>query len=509
MKRLIAVTLLVVSTALLSMGPATASGPVGLAATTAPTDAASSAARRAKVLHGTFDPQHLPPVAQSSSRPADLRARPFTTDVDYLKRADAAKATTPHLDPALALSGSLNPAMASNLGSYEGIDENVITNPYVPSDGAIASNGTQIVYAANQEIQARSTVTGSVLGTWTFSQFFYNAFGAAGPPSGTTFADPHILWDAANGRFLFVVIAVNFSTVDGWTCFAASQSSDGSGLYWIDCIDSTWDNLTQTGNFSDYPLIGSDAQYLYTGLNQFSFSSGTFQYAKLRVIDKNMLESGMWPSWIDLGMAGWQNADGSPVFAPSPAINQSAASGEFIVNSRPLGSSFLTVWYLTNPLTAPTWYRSTVSVAPYYFPATASQPGGVTALDAGDNRLGQVVQRSGRLWTSMTSSANWGYGTVDSVRVFGIDGTNPFLPALTLDDWTGWTSQNAFYSSVGVDGYGNVTVTFLCSGLSLYPSICASSHGATEPSGVMDPSQFVWLPAGRSSGRTANTSPTR
>src|SRR5262249_46065262 len=100
------------------------------------------------------------------------------------------------------------PQLATTVSSFEGIDDNCC----FPSDPAIASNGTQVLYAANDELAAKNLLTGLVTGPVTFSAFF----SVLPLPYGTTLTDPRAVWDSAGGRFILTVDAINFATLQAW-----------------------------------------------------------------------------------------------------------------------------------------------------------------------------------------------------------------------------------------------------------------------------------------------------
>jgi hypothetical protein len=438
-----------------------------------------------RLTGGYFNPTQIPPVSATTQATPTRRSAPshrLVSDVDFDRAKAASIAAIPRLSPTSVQELAGRPDLTASVGTYEGIDANLLTNPYLPSDGAIASNGSEIVYAANDKIEVRSLVSGLATSTWTFASFF----SALGLPAGTSFADPRLVWDAFGNRFIFVVAAVDASIDDAWVCVATSTTSDGNSPWWIYALDTTYDGANPTSNWGDYPTLGIDNQAVYIGTNQVSFLTGLWTYSKLRIVNKGALESGTLSSWYDFWGAALQNADGSYANTIQPATNETVPGAEILASSTWNGGSFLTRWSLSNPLTTPTLNRATVNVAPYYMPVGATQPGGVQYLDAGDNRLGQVIARNGVIWTSLTSGINFGYGNVDAIRFFEISAA---APSLVIDDWAGYSNANAFFGSVGVDTFGNAIVVFLCSSASMYASICASSHGAAEPPTTMDATQ--------------------
>ncbi len=492
MNRLFLCAGFVLSIALLSISPV-------LARTDSPGAPAFSAAftgvrGSSPVMAGRFDPAH-PPPSQSLTTTRSAPSHLTVSAAELRKRRADAVAAMPLLDPSLAparrveplgglaLTESATSDPVSLLASAEGVDENALTNPYYPSDGAIASNGVSIVYAANDEIQSRAISNGNVTGTWAFSSFFAPAF-LNNNDAGVIFTDPRVQWDGFGGRWLIVVDALDSTSGQSWECVAASLTADPTMPWWVYALNSTLDGSNPTSNISDYPTLGFDSQAVYISTNQFNWLTGAFAYSKLRVFSKLSLESGSALTWTDF--IGMVNADGTAAVALQPAINLTEPPVEYLLSAEPLGGSTLSVWEVVNPLTSPSLYRATIAVSTYYLPVDATQPEGVQALDAGDNRMQQVVQRDGILYGALTTSANFGYGVIDIPRLFTIDAA---LPALLSDDDAGWANVNGFYPSVSVDSAGDVMVVFLCSDSVTYASVCVDTRAGSaslmdQPVGV-------------------------
>src|SRR5207302_4461606 len=87
---------------------------------------------------------------------------------------------------------------------------------------------------------------------------------------------------------------------------------------------------------------------IYITSNQYD-SHSNFQYAKLRIIPKSLLYTGSTNiKWWDI----WNqtNANGASVFGWKPAQAQSALQGNYLIDTRPGGSNYITLWKVTNPL---------------------------------------------------------------------------------------------------------------------------------------------------------------
>jgi len=410
-----------------------------------------------------------------------LPRRHLVNEADYSRLKElAGTSVSPEVSRvAPSLGPQPAPQLASNFNSFEGIDE----NGYIPSDAAIASNGGQVFYAVNDEYAIKNLLTGLVTGPVTFSSFF----SVLSLPSGTIYADPRDVWDSYGNRFILVVDAINFSTWQAWVLVSVTQTSDPTGLWWTYHLDTTLDESTASTNFSDYPTLGLDPYAVYVGMNQYSFATNAFQYAKLRILNKATLELGGSLGWHDFW--GMTNPyDGSLASTLQPSVTFTYTGTEYIMDSNSSAGSYLTVWSVTNPLGTPTLSGTYVTVPSYSLPPNARQSGTSTLIETGDSRLQQVVQRDGSLWTTLTTAANFGPGVQSIGEFFQI---NPVLLSTTTVAYVGWVGTDFYYPSVAVDGLDRAIVIANCSSSSTYIDICASTRAPGDPINQTEPAQYV------------------
>src|SRR5215212_10513390 len=162
-------------------------------------------------------------------------------------------------------------------------------------------------------------------------------------------------------------------------------------------------------------MDGMDGDYLYLTSNQFAFSTGTSQYARILAIPKAEAYrtdcSGISNSRDFLPL---QNPGGGYSFTVQPADQPDATQGSptpmYFVNAIWSSGNNLVLRSITKDqsgglaLTDPQWVSSDGggAVAAYNIPADAPQPQG-RAIDTGDSRLLGAVYRYGRIYTSNTT----------------------------------------------------------------------------------------------------------
>jgi len=316
-----------------------------------------------------------------------------------------------------------------------------------PPDVAMAAGPNQIVAAANFTVNTWDK-TGTLLGSQSFSSFFSPLGGFA---SWFIF-DPVVTYDSYMQRFWLIATARNDSSNGSVVLIALSNSSDPSLAGWTFWwVDFTIDGNSATTNWCDYPHVGYDTQAIYMSCNQFNFpsSSGSFQYAKVRLMAKSQFLSNTCCSWWD----HWNLKEGtlnlSTSFAVQPATMRLAANanGEFLVDAQGGGGSGsdLQVWHFPDPIGNPGQLDSASIGTSNYGPApSAQQPFGVTGIDTGDARLLFANWENGHLSTGQNSNCN----SRSCAGFYEVD-VSGFSNLSMVNDWAlQSTSEDFYYPSV-------------------------------------------------------------
>ncbi len=119
-----------------------------------------------------------------------------------------------------------------------------------------------------------------------------------------------------------LVVADKNSTLQAWYLLATSWTSDPLGTWCVFALDATVDGSTPTAHWADFPGLAVDDQAVYITSNQFSFptSSGTFQYSKLRILNKAQLYNNTCalPAYTDFW--GFTESDSTKSFTQSCPI---------------------------------------------------------------------------------------------------------------------------------------------------------------------------------------------
>ena len=316
--------------------------------------------------------------------------------------------------------------------------------------------------------------------------------------------DPKLAYDPYAGRWLMLALAK--TDVFRISSYLLSVSRDSNPLHsWCYLnLDATIDEETHTYNWADYPDLGFDSSDgIYITSNQYAFGkcqiSGAdcvddidcafgllkcqpniFQYPKVRILSKSELydNANSCPSsvhWTDISGPALQNADGSPAVSVRAAQMLTDADGEYLVNTA--GGNAVTLWSLSGSLTSRVTRVATVSIGAYSPPVAATQPGGVTGVDAGDGTLGNAIYQNGKLYTAFTDAYDWGSGPTDSIRYLRID-TSTGSPEINAR--YGADGEQSFYPAMTPDAFGNIIIGFSRSSSTEYPQFRYTGRLTTE-----------------------------
>jgi hypothetical protein len=246
----------------------------------------------------------------------------------------------------------LAPPMITN---FEGISY----TGWIPPDPILAVGPEYLVAVVNSS-WAIYDKTGTELFLTTLDTWFSNV-----SPPGSAF-DPKVIYDHHAGRW--VILALSYGPSSSSYLISVSDDSNPNGSWWNWNLDAAADGSTPTNNGADFPGLGFDENSaVYITSNQFDdYLSGSFEYAKLRILYKSQLYwegTGGALSWWDFWSPS--NEDASLVFTWKPAHTFDTPGVEYLVNTHWNGGTSVTLWALTNPLGAPPTLTRQATVATY------------------------------------------------------------------------------------------------------------------------------------------------
>ena len=421
---------------------------------------------RHPVSHEEFEELN---AAAAVADPPDLSPMAVGTDATTADADDEAAATAEESpegeDPVAAAPVTLAPAIGQR---FEGIPQ---TN-FHPPDCTTAVGPNDVMVAVNTDLAVYSK--GGVL---KFRWPNMNTLFSKTLPKGATLFDPRVAYDHYDERWIVVVAAQRGTPEGSWHMLAVSQGTDPKGPYWTWALDATLNGGASTNNWADYPQLGFDTQGIYISSNMFEFS-GSYQYAKLRILQKKELYGGgsgsghniKWYDFWDL-----KNPDGSSAYTVQPAVHFRGTRGNppaYLVNSIFPGGSTLTLWTLTNPVgywsgSSPSLANESINCASYSQPPDGIQPGTNIRIETNDTRLlNAVYQYRGntrRLWTSQTAKHTWpGENEARSVvQWFEIDVASK---SIAQQNRYGAAGKYYYYPAIQTDFSRNAYIVFGRSG---------------------------------------------
>jgi hypothetical protein len=338
----------------------------------------------------------------------------------------------------------------------------------MPPGASIAAGPTYIIAAANSVIVVASKL-GSPVRQAALASWFENV-----SPPGVPL-EPRVAYDHHAGRWILVAVARDGERSS--YLLSVSEGSDPTGAWWNWNLDASMDGNEPSQNRAGDPRIGFDDETIVSiASNQYS-SAGDFQYAKVRVLEKQLLyANGGGPplDWEDYW--NWANEDGSPVFGWEPALVFGQPGAGYLANTTsPAAGSGVTLWRLTKQ--SGLEMIGTVPVARYATPPPAEQKGSVELVSTGDCRLSNAVFREGLLYTALTEARDWGNGSRATIRFLAL---NVATVKTALETSFGNLYFHYFYPAVAVDAAKNIVMVFSRSGAEEFISLRATGMTPIE-----------------------------
>ena len=380
-------------------------------------------------------------------------------------------------------------------GSFEGTVSS--QSGFIPPDVGMAAGPTTIVAVSNGVIDLFSkdgATFGQLLSSQTLDNFFSAVKGAGG-----TF-DPHAVYDPYQD--LFWIVAATADNTSGQSRFVVAVSNDSTGLNgWTTFFtDARLDGSGDSHNWCDYPQIGIDAQAVYFTCNEFSFpvASGTFQYAKIRVMTKDQFLGApvtVCCTWWDFWnlREGFLGIHTSFTIQPATMYGASTSDGEYLIDAHGDGGNddTLEVFHITNPdnccngSSGPNLDQNSQGVGSFDAPPGGREPGTNFQFDTGDSRLLYAFWRKGVLTTGQNLDCS-------GVACLGFTQLNVsnFPNISTVNDWTFGSGDDRFYPAVAqATNTGNMTMVYTRSGPNTFAEV---DQIGIDPSGAfVDQEQTV------------------
>lgn len=364
---------------------------------------------------------------------------------------------------------------------------------WVPPDCVVASGLNEVVACVNSEFRIYSKA-GAMLRRNPYGPFF----SAVLPNNaGVKIFDPRIIWDHYANRYVMIVAATQASPARSWCGVAVSKTSNPLGAWWVWALDAALNGSTPTSNWMDYPMLGFDGQAVYVGMSM--FNGGSFQYSKVRILNKTELYAGSSVRWYDF----WnlKNADGSNSFTVQPCCHfRGAGSGPgYLINNYFGANSKMTLWTITNPLAmwsggSPSLSKTTVNCRTYDIPPAAKQKGSATPVATNDNRLlNAIYQHTGttkRIWTAHNTKASWSGDTEArcAVQWYEVD-----VPSSTViqSNFYGQSGSYYMFPAIQTDLARNAFVVFSRCNSNEFANLRMTGRRVSAPAGDLENSVLV------------------
>ena len=361
-------------------------------------------------------------------------------------------------------------------------------------DATIASNGTYVVEVTGQSVTVYDG-TGTQVHQTGLAAFVTGAGGSA--PSATGLNDPYIDWNEFAGRWVISI------PTDKQDFLAVSSTSDPAG---------SWSGAAMTAtNTGDITMkLGHDRNGEYIG--EFAGDAGA-------VADSNTANFAWYCFAIPTTEMMWSGSFGPahknqhncayearPVMDHDPT-KSATAPFYFAGKTCPAGSCQNGTNFAMGLIVHQgSWSGTTATIDSsggggsdrivstgflYNTPITGSQPSGATITMIENHRVMGAEQRGSTIY-AVTGSGPCTSGCGGQ----GTDGHNLFYylavdvqsyPTLTLADSAKVSSSSLdlAYASLAIDTNNNVGIASMCTGAAQNLSLCAWSHGASDPLGTL------------------------
>ncbi len=344
---------------------------------------------------------------------------------------------------------------------------------YIPPDPYIAAGPNHVMGVDNDRFRIWDK-SGRLILTSGIDPWFSTT------ATGLSIFDPKVIYDHFDKRWIMVWLHQDDVTATSYYLVSVSDDSIPTGTWYNWALPGNVNGSTPITSWADYQGVGYDSVAVYLTSNQFNFG-GSFTNSKIRIIPKSDLYANTAGvvNWTDL----WdirQPGNLSPSFGIRPSRMYGSPGEYYLVTHSTSGvTNYITLYKLTNPLTAPSMTAANVTVGTYYNPPNANQLGGGSPLidGGGYNIRNEPVFIDGHLHLvhCVASGTSFQYSSVRYVRM------DPALNSAVEDVALGADTYYYFYPALAVDKDNNVVLTFSRSATTEYAGAFYTYRLSTDP----------------------------
>ncbi len=367
-----------------------------------------------------------------------------------------------------------NPTGISGQGvlvkDFNGID---MTNS-IPPDPHMAVGPTHIIACVNTTFRIWDK-EGNIIKTISADSWFQSTL-----PNPGAF-DPQIMYDHYAKRWIMLWDNQSDNTQTGYFLISVSDDSIPLGTWYNWAVPTHLNGTINSGTWGDYPGVGYDQQAYYIHSNQFSFSSGFFQYSKLRIIDKSELYANTAGQldYTDIWNITYPTS-GDKAFTIRPSITYGNSTDYYLLHA-PYSANFMTLYKITNPISNPVLTGVNVPVTFYNSAPNANQLGGGTALEAGGSYIRHApIYQDGFIYASH-SIRNPAAASFSSLAYVKINTTSN---TAVEDQSMGASGYWYMYPNLTLDKDGNIAITYSRSGINEYIGAFYTTRQSSDPPGL-------------------------
>jgi hypothetical protein len=382
---------------------------------------------------------------------------------------------------------------------------------FIPPDPHDAAGPEHVLNVVNLLIEWRqkAALTDAPQFRSSLDALFAGTPGMLAPTVPSNLFDPKCTYDQYAGRFVVVVLQVNFSPVfDSRILVAVSKTSDPNAGWWRHAIPSL---LTISGfaRWADYPGLATDDDALYITANMFNAAGTSYAGSRLWIVSKlptyagpdGSIVSSLYDAWALSGASAGTGLPGSTTMPTHMWGPEPAGVGTFLVSLGISGgvTEYMNVIRVDTPA-APAWNWQLLSLGDISSGAvpSATQLGGPRTISTVAQRVMNAVWRNNYLYSCNTIKPTLG---VDSPQAtahwYRIDTST--LAALAVSDQGNVGGEDlsvgthTYMPAVNVDKCDNMAIGFSASSPTLYAGAYYATRALGDAAGTIGASAVLAL----------------
>jgi hypothetical protein len=355
----------------------------------------------------------------------------------------------------------------------------------VPPNPALMVGSQHVVVSVNSSFQVFDKNGTTLIGPTLFKDLWGSSCGTGSATMVLFF--PFSTYDEQFGRYVMGVAGHDSAVNNGansYLCLAVSQTNSATGQWYLYSFNGNPGTGPQLQ--LDFPRFGTGQEALFLGAGM--YDNFTFVSNRIFAFEKTAMYNGSTAALVTADIGNLYNyiipADikgySSGNWPANPDETHYFVEAEFGFGDE------IRVFGFEDPWGTPSFgLVGTIPVSSYGLTFDQPQAGTSHKIKGIDNRMMDVAYGNGRLWATHHIGCNPGGGSVNCLRWYEIDVSDPVTPELVQEGTFSSSGNYRSFPALTVNDCGDMLIGYTKTSSAIFPGVYGAGREAQDAPGQL------------------------